>query len=327
MTIRGVKYLIAAVLLALIGVFVSGAHSQPRPVNPVASAVSEQQLLLEFGRVQGLGSIPDVKSYVVEQPAGRKWRTFHEVYLHWVAGLAIVGIVFLLAVFYLWRGTLHFKGGWSGLKMVRFSAFERCVHWLIAVSFIILAITGLNITFGKKLLLPLLGLEAFSTWSQIAKYAHNFLSLPFTIGVGLIFLIWVASNLPTRADIEWIKQGGGMFGGDEPPCYRFNPGEKLIFWITVIGGGLVAASGYMLLFPFYGTGILSMQIAQVVHSTVGVLYIAGMLVHVYMGTLGTEGAFEGMATGEVDVNWAKTHHLLWFEEEMVAAGKGKSGEV
>lgn len=121
-------------------------------------------------------------------------------------------------------------------------------------------------------------------------------------------------------DMEWAKQGGGMFGGEEPPAYKFNAGEKLIFWIVVIGGGFVATTGYILLFPFYGTGIANMQIAQIVHSTISVLYIAAMLVHIYMGTLGTEGAFEGMATGEVDINWAKSHHSLWYEE---MSGKAK----
>jgi formate dehydrogenase subunit gamma len=115
-----------------------------------------------------------------------------------------------------------------------------------------------------------------------------------------------------------------MLGGHEPPSYKFNAGEKMIFWIVVIGGGATATTGYLLLFPFYGTNIAAMQLAQVVHSVVGVLYIAAMLVHVYMGTIGMEGAFEGMANGEVDVNWAKSHHSLWYEEEMAHTTKTRS---
>lgn len=294
----------------------ANAQPQPNSVNPQASVETEQQLLKELNRVQGRGSIPDVKSYVIEQPTGRVWRLFHQVYLHWVAGIAFVGILSLLACFYLWRGTIRFKGGRSGRSMLRFTVFERFVHWMTTACFIVLAFSGLNISFGRILLLPLFGPDAFSLWSKALKYAHNFLSFPFTIGVVLMFLIWVASNLPTRVDFEWFKQGGGMFGGEEPPAYKFNAGEKLIFWIVVLGGGTAAATGYILLFPFYGTGIGSMQLAQVVHSTVGVLYIASMLVHIYMGTLGTNGAFESMATGNVDVNWAKSHHSLWYKEEM-----------
>jgi formate dehydrogenase subunit gamma len=302
----------------------ASAQQQPNSVNPSASVETEQQLLNELHRIQGRGTIPDIKSYVLEQPTGRQWRIFHEVYLHWIAGIAIVGIFSLLAFFYLWRGTIHFKGGRSGRTMQRFTVFERIVHWMTTTCFVVLAFSGLNISFGKILLLPLIGLSAFSMWSETLKYAHNFLSFPFTIGVVLMLLMWVASNLPTRVDLEWMKQRGGMFGGEEPPAYKFNAGEKLIFWIVVVGGGAAATTGYVLLFPFYGTGIASMQLAQVVHSVVGVLYIASMLVHTYMGTIGTEGAFESMATGSVDVNWAKSHHSLWYEEEMSGNGGDRS---
>ena len=314
----------ALALCVLVAMAAPAGAQQPSSVDPNAEAVKEQQLMQELKRIQGRISIPDIKASTLEQPAGREWRLFHEVYLRWIGGIAIVGIIALLAVFYFWRGAIHFEGGRSGRKMLRFTAFERFVHWMTATCFVVLAISGLNITFGKKLLLPLIGLSGFSTWSEAAKYAHNFLSFPFTIGVVLMFLMWVANNLPTRVDIEWMKRGGGMFGGGEPPAFKFNAGEKLIFWIVVIGGGAAATSGYVLLFPFYGTGIANMQLAEIVHSVVGMLYIAAMLVHTYMGTIGTEGAFEGMGTGDVDVNWAKSHHVLWYEEEMGRARADQS---
>ncbi|HXW26630.1 MAG TPA: formate dehydrogenase subunit gamma [Xanthobacteraceae bacterium] len=315
---------IALVLLVLVAT--PGGAQQPSPTSPDANAVSEQQLLQQLKRIQGRDTLPDVKSSVLEQPAGRQWETYHEVYSHWIAGIAIFGILLLLTTFYLWRGTLHFKGGRSGRKMLRFTAFERFVHWLTTVAFFVLALTGLNIAFGKKILLPLIGPEAFSAWAEAAKYAHNFTSFPFTIGVVLMFLLWVASNLPTRVDFEWMKHGGGMFGGEEPPALKFNAGEKLIFWIVVIGGGAAATTGYILLFPFYGTGIAGMQAAQITHSVVAFLYIAATFVHIYMGTLGTEGALEGMWSGEVDVNWAKSHHSLWYDEQM-ARGEATPTDV
>jgi formate dehydrogenase subunit gamma len=238
------------------------------------------------------------------------------VTLKWIGGGAILGILALLTIFYLWRGSMRVKAGRSGRTIKRFNGFERFVHWLVASAFVVLAITGLNITFGRSLLLPLVGPEAFSTWTEIGKYAHNYLSFAFTVGIVLMFFMWVAGNLPTRVDLEWMKRGGGMLGGEEPPAYKFNAGEKLIFWLAVFGGGAVAVSGFVLLFPFYGTGIAGMELAQIAHSVVGVLFIAAMFVHVYMGTIGMQGAFEGMATGDVDVNWAKAHHNLWYEEEM-----------
>ena len=308
------RFIIGALALVfIVAVATPTLAQQPSSVNPTASSVKEDQLFTEMNRISGRCSIPDQKACTLEQPAGRDWREFHQKTLPWIGAIAIIGMLALLVIFYLVRGMVLIKAGRSGRTIVRFTAVERFIHWMTATCFIVLAVTGVNVTFGKELLLPLIGPEAFSAWAQWAKYAHNYLSFPFTIGVALMFLVWVANNLPTRADVAWMKQGGGMLGGEEPPAYRFNAGEKLIFWIVVIGGGAVATTGYILMFPFYGTGIASMQVAQIVHGLVGVLYIAALLVHVYMGTLGMEGAFEGMATGEVDVNWAKSHHSLWYE--------------
>jgi formate dehydrogenase subunit gamma len=292
----------------------------PAPVlaqgGPTA-ATSEQQLLnnLKGGVIAGDVSIPDKKAANLIHPAGRNWQTFHTTTLRWIGGIAILGMLLVLIVYYMWRGTLRLEHGRSGRTILRFNVFERFVHWLTAVSFVILAITGLNITFGRALILPWLGAPAFSDWSEWAKFSHNYISFAFTVGVVLMFLIWIAGNLPTRADLEWFKGGGGMFGGKEPPAYKFNGGEKLIFWIVVIGGALVIASGFVLLFPFYGTSVSGMELAQIVHSVVAVLYISAMFTHIYMGTIGVEGAFESMGAGTVDVEWAKERHSLWYEEE------------
>jgi formate dehydrogenase subunit gamma len=283
-------------------------------VNPTASSVREQQLLQELDRIQGRVSIPDQRSSVLVQPQGREWREFRTVILRWIGGIVIIGMLALIVIFYLTRGMVRIAGGRSGRTIVRFNAFERFVHWMTATCFIILAISGLNITFGRPLLLPLIGLEAFSEWSQWAKYAHNYLSFPFTIGVVLIFLMWIAGNIPNKVDVEWAKRGAGLIGQDHPPAYRFNGGQKAIYWIVVIGGALVAVTGYVLMFPFFTTGIRGMQLAQIVHAVVAVLFIAAMLAHIYIGTIGMEGAFEGMGSGEVDVNWARQHHSLWLAE-------------
>jgi len=313
--------------LALLGLILSLAPAmaqQPSSVNPTKSAVQEDQLLQQLKIIQGRSRIPDTKSYTLEQPAGRDWRHFHEVTLRWIGAIAILGVLAAIVVFYLTRGMVRIESGRSGRTIVRFNAAERFVHWMTASCFIILALSGLNVTFGKPLLLPLMSPEAFTTWSELAKYAHNYLSLPFTLGIILIFFMWVAGNIPNRVDIEWFKRGGGIVGRDHPPAERFNAGQKTIYWIVVLGGAAVATSGYVLIFPFYGTDVATMQDAEMFHAIVAMLFIAAMIGHIYLGTTGMEGAFEAMGEGTVDINWAKEHHALWLEQESAHTGPTNS---
>src|SRR3984893_18096860 len=266
---------VATPLLILLSGAVPPAHAQqPSSVNPTNSAVNEDQHLRQFKSIQGRGSIPDTKSNTIEQPEGREWRHFHEVTLRWIGAISILGVLALLVIFYLSRGMVRLHSGRSGRTIVRFNAAERFVHWMTASCFIVLALSGLNVTFGKKLLLPMMSPEAFTAWSEWAKYAHNYLSFPFTLGVVLIFFMWLAGNIPNRVDVEWFKRGGGLIGHDQPPAQRFNGGQKLIYWIVVLGGGALAVSGYLLIFPFYGTDIQSMQSAEIVHAVVAMLFSA-----------------------------------------------------
>jgi formate dehydrogenase subunit gamma len=319
------RFVVGALALVLfVGLAGVASAQQPTSVNPTASAVQEQQLLRQLRQVEGRITIPDEKAGVLEQPGGRDWRRFHQVTLRWLGAISILGMLVILVVFYLWRGMVRIESGRSGRTVVRFNAFERFIHWMTATCFIILAISGLNITFGKSLLLPLIGPEAFTGWAQWAKYAHNYLSFPFTIGVVVVFLIWFTGNIPNRVDVDWVKRGGGIFGKDHPPAYRFNAGQKTIYWFQMLGGTAMAVTGYLLMFPFYGTDIGTMQIVQVIHGIVAMLYVALMIAHIYIGTMGMEGAFEAMGTGTVDVNWAKEHHRLWLEDEMARTGPNES---
>ncbi len=309
--------------LALIGLIWSSAPAlaqQPSSVNPTKSAVQEDQLLKQLQIIQGRGRIPDTKSYTLEQPAGRDWRHFHEVTLRWIGGIAVLGMLGVIVVFYLSRGMIRIESGRSGRTLVRFNGGERFVHWMTASCFIVLALSGLNVTFGKPLLLPLMSPEAFTTWSELAKYAHNYLSFPFTLGVILIFFMWIGGNIPNRVDVEWFKRGGGILGRDHPPAERFNGGQKVIYWVVVLGGAAAATSGYVLVFPFYGTDVATMQDAEMIHAVIAMLFVAAMIGHIYIGTIGMEGAFEAMGEGKVDVNWAKEHHALWLAQENARIG-------
>ncbi len=289
--------------------------------NPDASSVHQQTLLQQAPRIEGRIDIPDAKARVLIQPAGRTWDYFHEVILHWMGAVVILGMIAVLALGYFILGRIRISAGRSGRKVRRFSAYERFSHWLTAASFVVLGLTGLNITFGKLLLLPVIGPEAFSDISQWAKYAHNFTSFAFVLGLVLITANWIKDNIPRKVDIDWIRQGGGFIKSRHAPAGRFNAGEKMVFWLALVGGAAVAASGYLLLFPFYGTGIAEMQLAQVVHGVVAVLFVALILAHIYIGTLGMEGAFEAMGTGDVDLNWAREHHDVWLREKLAREGQ------
>jgi formate dehydrogenase subunit gamma len=304
----------ALALLLLVVVTLPALAQQNEIVSPDASAVNEQTLLRELRRVEGVIDQPNPRERVLIQPDGRVWDRFHEVTLYWVGVAAILGTLAALALAYFVVGRLRISAGRSGQKVARFTPFERFAHWLTAVSFVVLALTGLNITFGKHLLRPLIGADAFSALSQLAKYAHNYVSLSFVVGLATITALWLRDNIPDRVDAEWFRQGGGFIRSRHAPARRFNAGEKLVYWLALGAGLAVTLSGVLLLFPFYVTDILGMQLAQGVHAVVALLFIALILGHIYIGTLGMEGAFEAMGRGEVDRNWAREHHDLWLKE-------------
>ena len=314
---------LATFVLMLVGIVLSapaiaqklGPDGAP---NPTASVIDQQTLLKQVPRVEGRIDIPDTKAAVLIQPAGRTWDYFHEVLLHWGGAIVILGMIAVLGAAYLIMGRLRITAGRSGQKILRFKAFERFSHWLTAVSFVVLGLTGLNITFGKVLLLPLIGPEAFSNVSEVAKYVHNFTSFAFVAGLILIAVIFFRDNLFEKVDADWIKQGGGFIKSRHAPAGRFNPGEKLVYWLSLAAGVTISASGFLLLFPFFGTDIADMQLAQVIHAVVAVLFVALILGHIYIGTLGMEGAFEAMGTGEVDLNWAKEHHDRWLAQQLAS---------
>jgi formate dehydrogenase subunit gamma len=280
-----------------------------------ALSPGEVQLFQELqGPVAGRVSIPDQRAATLIQPAGKQWRDFIRDTLPWIGGVFILGMLALLTLFYLIRGRVPIEGGRSGETITRFNGLDRFAHWLTATSFIVLAITGLNIAFGRMLLLPLIGPEAFTAFSEVGKLAHNFLSFPFVIGVVLMFVLWVRDNIPNRLDLDWFMAGGGVVGHRHAHSRRFNGGQKFIFWSVMILGTVLSVTGFILMFPFVFTGLAGMQLSQVVHAILSMVMISIILAHIYIGSLGMEGAFDAMGSGEVDLNWAEAHHDLWAEE-------------
>jgi formate dehydrogenase subunit gamma len=273
---------------------------------------------------------------VMIQSEGDNWRAARNGPISTFGVLGVFGMIGLLAIFYAWRGRIKIDAGPSGKTIERFGSLDRFSHWLMAGSFVILAITGLNLLYGRYVLLPVLGPEIFSLITTAGKYAHNYLAFAFMAGLALSFLLWVRHNIPSKIDIDWLKAGGGIFvKGSHPPARKFNAGQKLIFWIVMLGGLSVSLSGIALMFPFqtdmfaktFGilnvigfdlptnlTAMQEQQLNQLWHAIVSLVLMTIIIAHIYIGSVGMEGALDAMNSGKVDRNWAKEHHNLWVKE-------------
>ena len=265
------------------------------------------------------------------QNTGEIWREARNGPIASIAPWVLAAVLLAIAVYYLIFGSKELSHPASGKLMLRWTAGERLVHWYTAILFIILAITGLSMLFGRAVLVPLLGLPGFSIWAEISMTLHNYLGPLFMVGVIIEVIIWARYNTFRSYDWVWFKRVGGMFKkGDHPPAGRTNAGEKVWFWfIATVGLIGVGISGLVLDFPNFGQDRGTMQLANVIHASLGVLWIAIAFGHIYLGTLGLKGTFQGMAKGYVDEEWMREHHSVWYEEVKsgrVESRPGESGE-
>ncbi len=248
------------------------------------------------------------------QASGEAWRQLRNGPLFTGGAIVLGGTLALLALFYLLRGQVKLEKPRTGIKVRRWNLGERMLHWFVAVLFIILTVTGLTLLYGKAVLLPWLGKAQFAYWAQLAKWLHNISGPLFIAGLVPMILIWFKDNLwRPGIDWAWFKALGGLIGRAHPPAGRMNAGEKGWFWLLMIMGGLLSLTGLLLDLPLFGLGRESMQMIHLIHGVSAFLVIAGALGHIYIGTIGTEGALEGMIHGEVDLSWARQHHDLWLE--------------
>lgn len=254
--------------------------------------------------------------------AGEAWR---QVRNNWIIpyGGSLVLIVFgAIALFYWRKGSFNQHAPDTGRKIERFTPFERSAHWANAIAFSILAISGLVMAFGKFFIQPVIGSALFGWFTYALKTAHNFAGPVFAVSLVIVILTFVKDNFPRKGDLGWLLKGGGLMSGKEVPSHRFNAGEKVIFWggvfllgLTVVGSGLVLDK----LVPGLLYERSTMQISHMIHAVAAILMMAMFMGHIYLGTLGMQGAYGAMRTGYVDEAWAKEHHEEWFDD--VKAGK------
>ena len=277
--------------------------------------VDTASFLHEQDRVIGVSSLPYANANLFERPFARDWRLgLADIATH-LGALAILGFSLLLALILAIRGRVPIAEGHSGRTVKRFGLIERATHWMTSLSFIMLALTGTVIAYGDTLIRPfsepLLGeLGWLATWGHVIFFPS------FTLGIATMVVMWLWKNLPSRLDLHWLARGGGFFSDDpdNPPARKFNAGQKLVFWAAFLGGLVMVATGVTLMFPFYWFDLAGMSWTMLTHAMVGVLMIAIFIGHIYIGTVGMQGAFWAMWNGRVDRNWAREHHELWLAE-------------
>ena len=283
--------------------------------------------------VTGVTNIPALEAGNLIQPfvqypgsrltnAGEAWRQVRNNWIIPYGGSMIVLVLVALGLFYFGKGTMQLHGKETGRVIERFTYVERAAHWVNAIAFVVLAVSGIVMAFGKFFLLPVLGSTLFGWLAYALKNIHNFAGPLFAVSLVVVFFTFLKDNWPNKEDIAWILKAGGLFGSAEVPSHRFNAGEKVVFWAGVFGLGLVVVvTGLFLnhLVPVFDYTRGNMQVAHMAHASASVLMMAMFLGHIYMGTIGMQGAYKAMKTGYVDETWAKEHHELWYDD--IKAGK------
>ena len=284
--------------------------------------------------VSGYTAVSGQETGVLIAAGGTRWQALRDGPIAKYAPWGIVIMLAVVALYHLIHGRNKLDEPRSGRKVKRWSWFSRLVHWITAVSFIALAITGLSMLIGKTVLIPLLGKSGFALWAQTSIKVHNVVGPVFSVGIVLMIVLWVWHNFPNATDVQWMKQGGGVIGKGHPSAGRMNAGEKIWFWVVTFAGLAVSVTGLIMVAPSYGIAIpewasflplvegsrAQMQQANMIHAVLSLGWAAMAVGHIYIGTAGTEGALEGMTTGYVSTEWAKQHHDLWYDK-LEAQGK------
>ena len=297
------------------------AQAKQQAAQQMAQPLNNQPVWKEVrsGEPQNT-SLPGRETNVLIQPMGQTWRAAR-VPVATVGGFVFVLALLAIAALYVLRGPIKTSGAPTGRMIERFTLVERSVHWGVAITFVALAVTGLVVTFGKAVLLPIIGYTLFSWLATLSKTVHNFVGPVLVVLLPIMIVLFLRENLFRAHDFAWLKKAGGMLSGEHVPAGKANAGQKILFWVMVVALGLtLCVTGLILDFPNFNQTRQTMQLANMVHLVAGIGATVLLAGHIYLGTIGMKGALDAMRTGYVDETWAKEHHLYWYNE--VKAGKG-----
>lgn len=358
---RSFRVLAVALLVALGGAWgLSGSITLDAPAYAQSSGNVPGDVLgnkndSDFWRdvrhgAAGKVTIVDQNAAVMINSSGEDWRLFKNGALSSLGGWGMLAMLVVLAAYFAYRGKIKVESGMSGKTVVRFALFERFSHWLTAISFVWLGLTGLNVMYGRYVLKPILGADAFAAITYFGKFTHDWVGFAFMVGVVLLIVLWFKNNIPNASDIRWMARLGGMLSktGQHIPARKFNAGQKVVYWVVFFGGISISLTGLALLMPYeislfsgtfaflnvFGLGLPTdltvlqeTQLALLWHSLVALGLVIIMFGHIYLGTIGMEGAFDSMYSGDVDENWAREHHSLWADELGIGSGEHTSEQA
>jgi formate dehydrogenase subunit gamma len=317
-----------AVAIALVASAPAGAQ-QPQGDSASAQVKRQETQPLNNAPVwrevrsgsSGFTTVQGVETGVLVQSGGETWRQVRVPIAFW-GGVLVAAGVLGLALFYLIQGAMT-PGDTPGGRLIRrFSPADRHAHWLLAIAWVTLAITGLILSLGKTVLLPVVGYSMFAWLASMSKTLHNFTGPILIVAIPWLFIRFVRDNRVGIDDFKWYLHIFDFFKGHEYPSHRFNAGEKVQFWIVLFFlSTVLLVTGLILNFPNIGQGRETMQLSSTIHMVSAYVSIALSLVHIYLGTIGVTGAYSAMRYGYADEAWAKHHHLRWYED--VAAGKAQ----
>ncbi len=279
------------------------------------------------GATEGVTQVEGVDAGVLIDDAGEQWRRYRMEQLAPYGALVLGGMIGIFVLYYLIRGKIRIEEGRSGQRIRRYTGAEMGVHWILATTFVILTLSGLILLYGRWVLIPLLGPEGFSATATASKILHNYVGLLFAAIVPIAFFLYLKDSLfNLKVDGQWFRRAGGYFGGKEPSSEKVNAGQKMWYWVAMLGGLVLIVSGLVLDFPNFQQGRAWLQYAHVIHTIAAIGVIAFFAVHLYLATVGVEGALESMIDGHVDANWARQHHDLWYEKVKAQAGESVAEE-
>ncbi len=312
MTWTGIIMLLAIFLLPMTGYISTGfatAADEQEETNPRAD-----YWRMVRDNTNGYSAVKGRETNELIQGSGQNWRQLRNgplaTYGSWLMGFTIA----VLALFYLLGGQVKLSHERTGQTIERWTLSERRLHWITAGLFVILTVTGLSLLYGRAVLIPLFGHDGFGLYAGWAKFVHNILGPAFVLSLFIMLVKWVGNNFFNKIDLEWFKAYGGMIGDNHPSAEKLNGGEKLWFWTLATAGVALCVSGLVLDFPNFDQERELIQLSHLIHLLTALVLIAFSFGHIYIGTVGTEGALEGMVTGQVDTAWAKQHHDLWLQE-------------